>query len=178
MDVDVPGVKYASVYGFLGDDQYLVPGNGPAKKWQCFVWDKAHGSVRPISPEGILDSLSYFLSPDNKQALVLGPNRKWTVYRLDGGPAQEVHGLEPLEVPVGWRADNRSIYVRSSRESSDSIPVTIVDIGTGERSPWKVIHPAQPVIEIHDLQINPSGSAYAYSFVQIQSDLYLARGLR
>lgn len=175
--VDVPGVKYTVVHGFLGDDQYLVTGQKLDRKWQSFVWDKATGSVRPISPPGIPDSLLYFVSPDRKQALMQGPDRKWMVYRVDGGPAQEVHGIESLEVPVGWRSDNRSIYVRPSRESSDSIPVSIVDIATGKRTPWKVIHPAQPVVEIHDLHINPSGNAYAYSFVLIQSDLYIARGL-
>ena len=177
IDVDVPGIKYAAAYGFIGDDQYLITGLSAGKKWQSFLWDKAHGSVRPISPEGIPDTLAYYLSPDRKQVLMLSPTRTWTVYRVDGGPAQEVRGLEPLEAPLGWRSDNRSIYVRPSRESADTIPVSILEIATGKRAPWKVIHPAQPVVEIHDLAINPEGNAYAYSYVLIQSDLYVARGL-
>jgi hypothetical protein len=107
-----------------------------------------------------------------------GPKGGWFVYPVDGGPDREVHGIDSLEIPLGWRSDNRSIYVRPDRESSNSIPIWIVDTFTGKRSPWKVIHPSQTVLEIHDLEINPEGNAYAYSFVVIQSDLYIGHGLR
>jgi hypothetical protein len=63
-------------------------------------------------------------------------------------------------------------------ESSTKIPVSILDIATGQKTFWKEIHPAQPVAEIHDLYITPDGRAYAYNYVLLQSDLYLARGLK
>ena len=78
---------------------------------------------------------------------------------------------------IGWRDDNRSVYVRPGAENSDNIPVSIVDLTSGKRSAWKTIHPAQPVLEIHDLHVTPDGRAYAYNYVTAQSDLYVAHGL-
>ena len=106
-----------------------------------------------------------------------GPQGGLYVYAVNGGPAREVHGIASDEAIIGWREDNRSVYVRPGGESTDSIPVSIVEIATGKRSPWKIIHPAQPVLEIHDLYVTPDGRAYAYTYVTAQSDLYVAHGL-
>ena len=96
---------------------------------------------------------------------------------MDGGPPQPLRGISSDETVIGWRADSRSLYIRADRENSDSISVSVLDLATGQKTPWKVIHPAQPVLEIHHLFITPDGRAYAYNFVLIQSDLYVAKGL-
>ncbi len=178
IELNVPGVKPATVFGWLeGDQRYIVAGQNPAKKWQCFAFDAQHGTLKPVCPEGIPDSLSFALSPDRKQFLSPGSHQDWMVYQVDGGPAQEVHGITPTESVIGWRADNRSLWVRPDSESGATIPVWALDIATGKKMPWKEIRPAQPVIEIHDLFITPDGRAYAYNFVLLQSDLYIAKGL-
>ena len=81
------------------------------------------------------------------------------------------------EAAIGWWEDSRSVYVRPGGESTDSIPVSIVEIASGKRSAWKTIHPSQPVLEIHALHVTPDGRAYAYNYVTAQSDLYVAHGL-
>jgi hypothetical protein len=101
----------------------------------------------------------------------------WRVYPVDGAAAQEVKGVARGEAVIGWRQDSRSVYVVPDGEATDSIPVSIVEIATGKRAVWKAIHPAQPVLEIHDLHVTPDGQAYAYNYVSAQSDLYVARGL-
>ena len=62
-------------------------------------------------------------------------------------------------------------------ESGSTIPVSILDIATGKKTPWKEIYFTQPVVEIHDLYMTPDGQSYAYNYVLMQSDLYIARGL-
>jgi hypothetical protein len=177
-DVNVPGVQPASVIGWLdGDQRYMVVGHLQGRKFQCFAWDARQGTVRPVCPEGIGQSPSIALSPDRQGVLAPSPQGGWFVYPVDGEPARQVHGLADNEIPVGWRQGSRSLYVRPDRSGEDNIPVSIVDIVTGRRSPWKVIDPAQPILEIHDLHITPDGRAYAYNFVLAQSDLYVARGL-
>jgi len=177
-EVQAPGLQLGIVEGWLASpQQYLVVGVLPGKKRQCFVWDAARGTLRPVCPEGSPDSLDYYLSPDRKQVLVPEGETGWTVYPLDGGAARPARGIRPDEDVIGWRQDNRSVYVRPAGESSNSIPVSIVDIDTGKRSPWKTIHPSQPVLEIHDLHVTPDGRAYAYNYVTAQSDLYVAHGL-
>ena len=69
------------------------------------------------------------------------------------------------------------MYVEPIGESADSVAVSIVELDSGKRTAWKTIHPAQPVLEIHDLHVTPDGRAYAYNYVTAQSDLYVAHGL-
>jgi len=176
-EITIPGLRGPAVLGWLdGGQRYLVVGRAE-KGFQCFAWDARRGNVQPVCPEGTPDSIAYLVSPDGKQ--VLGPKAQggWAVYSAEGAAPRDALGIESDEFPVNWRSDNRSVFVRPNRESTASIPVTVVDIVTGKRSAWKEIHPAQPVLEIHDLYITPDGQAYAYNFVLVQSDLYLARGL-
>jgi hypothetical protein len=178
IELNVPGVKPATAFGWLeGDQRYIVAGQIAGKKWQCFAFDAQHGTLKPVCPEGIPDSLSFSLSPDRKQFLSPGPHQDWVVYPVDGGPAQQVRGITPDEDVVGWRSDNRSLWVRPDRNNDTKIAVSILDIATGQKTPWKEIRPTQPVAEIHDLYIAPDGRSYAYNFVLLQSDLYIARGL-
>ena len=177
--IDPPGLGPTIAYAWLdGEQRYLVGGRLPGKKWQCFVWDAQRKALQPVCPEGVPDSMAYYVSPDRKQVLSPGPQGGWFAYPVSGGPAQEVHGIGPNEAVIGWRTDSRSVYVRPGGESTDSIPVSIVEIASGKRSAWKTIHPSQPVLEIHDLHVTPDGRAYAYNYVTAQSDLYVAHGLR
>jgi hypothetical protein len=177
-EVKVPGVPSGIVYGWLdGAQRYLVFGHVPGKRWQCFVWDAGLGTAQPLCPEGVPDAFAYYVSPDRKRLLIPLMQGGWRVYQVDGGAAEEVRGVGPGEAVIGWRADSRSVYAVPDGESSDSIPVSIVEIANGKRSAWKTIHPAQPVLEIHDLHVTPDGQAYAYNYVTMQSDLYVARGL-
>jgi len=177
VEMKPPGLFPANVYGWLGQEKYMVIGFLPGKKYQCFAYDSQKNSLRPVCPEGIPDATIYSLSPDHKLFLSPGPGEGWTIYPVDGGPPQPVRGITPSEMVAGWRADSRSLYIRPGQENSDKIPVSVLDLVTGNRTPWKEIHPTQPVLEIHHLNITPDGRAYAYNFVLIQSDLYIAKGL-
>jgi hypothetical protein len=177
-EAKVPGLDVGIVYGWLdGERRYLVFGRLPGKKWQCFVWDAGRGSVQPLCPEGVADAFSYYVPPDREQLLIPVLRGGWFVYPVDGGAAQEAHGIGPGEAVIGWRQDSWSVYVVPGGESTDSIPVSIVEIASGKRSAWKTIHPSQPVLEIHDLHVTPDGQSYAYNYVTAQSDLYVAHGL-
>jgi serine/threonine protein kinase len=179
--VDVPGIKPAAVFGWLGDQRYLVTGRLPDKKYQCFVWDAQHATVKPVCPEGTPDRIDITASPDGTKVLNAGiDGNGWFVYPVDGGPAQEVKGIGQDEMPNGWRANNQSLYVRARRAGDVSTPVWIVDIASGKRTLWKEIRPSQPIDSRYNLHlhITPDGRAYAYNFSLRLSDLYLAQGLR
>ena len=178
VELNVPGIKPAAAFGWLGDQRYVVSGHLAGKKWQCFDFDAQHNTVRAICPEGTPDSLSYAVSPDRKLLLSPGPHEDWVVYPIDGGPAQPVRGITNADDVVGWRADSKSLWIRPDINSDVKIPVSILDLSTANRTPWKEIHPTQPVAEIHDLYMTPDGSAYAYNYVVLQSDLYIGHGAR
>ena len=176
LQTHAPGLEMTIVLGWLGGDRhYLVEGNYQGKKVRCFDWDANSGSVKPFCPES--DSEPQMLvSPDRKSVLV----RNWgvgiNIYPTDGGPPQPVKGIGEHDDVVGWRSDNRSVYVRPARDDQKFFPISIVELATGKATPWKELRPSQPVLEVHDLRIAPGG-AYAYSYVVASSDLYIARGL-
>ncbi len=171
-----PGLETTIVLGWLaGENHYLVEGAYKGKKFQCFDWDVKSGVVKPLCPE--TDSEPQMsVSPDRKLVLVRDWGKSVNLYPAAGGPPQPVHGIGDQDDIVGWHSDNRSVYVRPARDDQKFFPISIVDLITGKITPWKVLRPAQPVLEIHDLQIAPDG-AYAYSYVLANSDLYIARGV-
>jgi len=166
------------VLGWLpGDRLYLVTGALSGKRWQCFAWDAAHDTLREVCPEGIPDA-DLYLSPDRQWVLSRGPQGGWFAYSVAGGQPREVKGLSPHDAVIGWRADNRSIFIAVHRDSNKTLPVSTLDIVSGQRTPWMEIRPMQPVDEVFNLRIIPDGSAYAYNFRVKASDLYTAEGLR
>ncbi|HEV3197642.1 MAG TPA: hypothetical protein VGZ73_07030 [Bryobacteraceae bacterium] len=118
-------------------------------------------------------------SADRKKVLTYGPGAGLFVYPVEGGPAHEVHGVRRDETPVGWRADNSSIFVRPRQVSGGVVSVGIVEVASGMRSVWKELRLTRPVDAVGGLRlhITPDGKAYAYNYSVLQSDLYLAQGL-
>jgi len=164
------------VLGWLaGEQRYVVTGQLPKKKWQCFAWDAARGDLQPICPEGIPDGI-ILVAPDRKRVLSRGPAGGWFLYPVDGGAAVPVQGLEQGERVIGWRSDSE-LFLEPARDDAKTIPVTILNMATGKKTPWKEIRPSQPVLEVHGLHIAPNG-AYVYNVIVGSSDLYLATGLR
>ncbi|HME10255.1 MAG TPA: protein kinase [Bryobacteraceae bacterium] len=171
-----PGLDMTIVVGWLGDRRYLAEGAYKGKKIQCFDWNTDSGSVKPLCPESATEP-GIWLSPDRTLVLV----REWgvgiKVYPVSGGPPQPVLGVGKENAIIGWNSDNRSVYVRPNRDDETLFRVSLVEVASGKVTPWKVLRPAQPVLEVHDLHISPGG-AYAYNYVLANSDLYVARGVR
>ena len=118
------------------------------------------------------------LSPDHKKVLAHEPNGLF-IYPLDGGAPEEVHGLMmDHDIPIGWRADSRSLYVITHHDTTRMFPVSVLDIASGQKTPWKEIRPSRPVDEVDHLAITPDGRAYAYNFSLLMTDLYVADGVR
>jgi hypothetical protein len=88
-----------------------------------------------------------------------------------------VNGLSPHDIPIGWRNDNRSIYIVTHHDESKNIPVSILDPESGKSAPWKDIHAGRPVEQILNLAITPDGDAYAYNYIVKTTELYVAEGL-
>jgi len=181
-EIAIPGFSkgIGLIVGWLpGDQNYLVMGALSAKKgWQLFAWDAVRGTLRPASPEGMSGEGLPMLSPDGKRFYHRGPDSAWHVYSVADGKQSDMRGLTPHDIPAGWRAGNHSIYVRTHADTNKMMRVAILDIDTGERKPWKEIHPSRPVDEVFNLCVTPDGGAYAYNYRQAISDLYLVKGLK
>jgi Tol biopolymer transport system component len=170
-------VKGAIIAAWLPDGRYLVFGSNAENKFQVFVWDERKNSVQPITPSGVADGLP-LLSPDSREAIVLGGDRKWRVYPIAGGQARDIAGIDEQDTVVNWHADGKSVFVSRQAENYKSLEVSIVDIATGRRQPWKTLRAPRPVDHIGKLQMTFDGRAYAYNYQLEHTDLYIVSGLR
>ena len=168
------------VYGWSQDDQTLYlhgPGEKNKNQMQNYSWNPSTGAVHAIGPEGVADDLA-MLAPDRRQILDIGPDGRFWIYPVDGGEPRPVNGLGHHDRIVGWRADNRSLYIATHHDVNKTISVSVLDLGTGQSTPWKEIHPSRPVDDAGTPRITPDGRAWAYNFRVKQSDLYVAGGLQ
>jgi hypothetical protein len=179
--IAVPGLQGNGVIivGWLaGDQHYLVMGALPGKKgWQFFSWDAGRAALRPVSPENMADMVP-LVAPDGRQFLAQGPDRVWYIYAIDGSAPRPVTGLTQHDIPVNWRTDGHSFYLRTHADTNKVARISTFDLNTGQRTFWKEIHPARPVDDVSNLAVTSDGRAYAYNFVQTMSDLYLVQGLK
>ncbi len=135
------------------------------------------GKMRAISPEGYRTQTGT-MSPDGKFVVAFGPDRKAYLYPIEGGEPTAVAGLGDLEVPVGWTADSRYVYVYKRGEYPAR--VSRLDPATGKRELWRELTPPDPagISTISPPRIAPDGKAYVYSYNRILSDLFLVEGVK
>jgi serine/threonine protein kinase/Tol biopolymer transport system component len=173
-EINVPQLKgFGVVFGWRPDHEtLLVFGPGKTRNYQNYAWNQTSGALKPIGPEGQGDVIP-LVSPDTQRIITKGPDGNWWAYSVDGGESRRIQGLTTHDYPVGWRSDNRSIYIVTHHNENQMLPVSTLDIETGARAPWKEIRPMRPVEQVENLKITPDGKAYAYNFIVKTSDLYI-----
>ncbi len=155
--------------------QILFTGNQAERAARCFIQNIDGGMPRAVTPEGIGNCQ---ISPDGK--LVAASNMKLgtaQLYPVDGGAPRTIPGLLPEET-VEWTSDPHLLYV--FQRSTSLIRVFRLNILTGQRKFFKEITvPVGPgACEMSHVLFNPDGSAYAYGYIRLLSDLYLVAGLK
>jgi hypothetical protein len=142
---------------------------------RTYVQDLAGGPPRAITPEGIAGST---LSPDGGFVAAVSADRQLYVCGTAGGPPRRIAVLQPLEVPVQWSSDARSIFVAAIR-APRSMQVDRVVVATGRRTPWRRFGMADSAgATLMDLVMTPDGASYAIQYSRMQQDLYVVAGLR
>jgi eukaryotic-like serine/threonine-protein kinase len=143
---------------------------------RLYLRDLEGGKAKAISPEGYR-AVGETISRDGKRVIVVGPDRKSSIFPLDGGEPVPIQGLQDGESCLGWSADGR-IYVYNRAEYPAR--VYLLDPATGKRELWKELVPPDPagINSISPPRITPDGKAYVYSYNRILSDLFLAEGIK
>jgi hypothetical protein len=116
------------------------------------------------------------VSPDGQSFFAIDTNQRAWLYPLRAGEPHPIPGLEPFDIPVGWTADGRSLFMFPSQESSAR--VYRVDVITGRKALWKQLMPADPaaIKDIYAVHVAADGGWYFYSYWRALSDLYLVQG--
>ncbi len=163
--------------GFFPDGKRIfLTASEPGRGARLYVQDLDAAKPRAITPEGYT-TLQKTISPDGKTVAAVGPDRRIYLCPTDGGELRPLPGGLADELPWGWTADGRSLYVGKIAMPAR---VELCDVVTGKRAIWKEIVPPDPagVLAIGPILITPDGKSYVYSYRRMLEDLYLVAGLR
>jgi len=164
-------------YGaFLPDGKRFVfeastPGHGSR------LYSKAidGGPAKAISAEGLNQS-RIFVSPDGRYVAAIGPDLKVDLYPTAEGPAVAVPASQVGDVPAGWTADGKGLYVA---QSGTSCRVDVIDIASGRRTHVRdlVGGDAAGVTAFGPARVTPDGRVMTAGFNRVLSTLYRVRDL-
>ena len=108
----------------------------------------------------------------------VGPAGEGVIWTLEGGGLRPIPGFQPGESVMQWSSDGRSLYVGHL----DIVPLRVfrLDLATGNRELWHEFEPTDTAACFawsYYFAMTPDGKSYAYSTLNIPSDLYLVTGL-
>jgi Tol biopolymer transport system component len=175
--ISLSGIRCQWGKFFPDGRRVLFAGSEPGHGIRAFVVDLDGGKPRAITPEGVTILQQDPFSPDGKTIFATGPDRRIAIYPLEPGEPHPIPGLGPDDNVVRWSADGRSVYAYNNLAHPGV--VDLVDVRTGQRTPWKEFHPPDPagVLEVAPFLISPDGASYVYSYRRILDDLYVVTGL-
>ena len=170
-------ISYSAVHYLPDGKQLLALGIEPGHGVRDYLIDLNSGDAKPITPEG---TAGVRLSPDGRNAAVLGPDRKWGIWPLDGSGLRPVPGLDSKYHVSDWSPDGTYLYVLSSQRRQGAAQVYRVNVATGKMEFWKTFGANLPagVASVGGPRFSSDGSAYAYVYSQILSQAYVVKGLK
>ncbi len=161
---------------WLPDGRRIVfSGAEPDRGSRLWVQGMDDAKPKAFSPEGYR---MFGASPDGKSVAVIGPDRRYYLYPIDGGEPLPIRGLVAGDVVGGWTEDGRSLFVR--RRGELPLRVLKLDLASGRKELWKELVPPDPagVSTIAPVLITPDERFYAYSYTRSLADLFVMEGLK
>jgi eukaryotic-like serine/threonine-protein kinase len=129
----------------------------------------------PVTEEGYAGAM---LSPDGRTLVVKDPQEQLLLYDIPSQKPRPLPGVVQSDQVLSWDETGGVLYLRSTR----GFPIQIVrlEVKSGRRQPWKTLSPADlaGIDSPPRVQITPKGDIFAYSFIRVQSTLYVVEGLR
>ncbi len=161
---------------FLPDGKRIVfeastPGHGSRLYLQAIDG----GAAKAISGEGLNQS-RIFVSPDGRFVAAIGPDLKVHLYPTAEGPAVDLAASEVGDLPAGWTADGKGLYVS---QAGTSCRVDVIDIASGRRTHVRDLtgSDAAGVTAFGPARVTPDGRVTTAGFNRILSTLYRVRDL-
>ncbi|MGA8492239.1 MAG: protein kinase [Terriglobales bacterium] len=166
---------------FLSDSKRIVyvaaeDGHRP----RTWLQDIDSSNPRPITPEG---TTGFVVSPDDQwlitgKRIMAGVFRNATLSPIGSGDTEDVRGLKPNEIVLGWTNDNQ-LYVATVANGLTSLHIDKLNPHTGARTAWRdlAMPPIGGIIPDPPI-ITPDGDTYGYDYSLRLSDLYTVSGVR
>lgn len=144
---------------------------------RCYAQSIDGGAPRPFTPDGMM----YCTVSPSGAVLAIGEDHHALLYgSVSSDQPEKQFSLEPDEMPSGWSADGKYLYISDFQQK----PVVIerLELATGRRQPWKQISLAQTSAaagqKSDGILVAADGQSYVYNYSYHASDLYLVQGLR
>ena len=170
-------ITYAAA-GFMPDGKHLLAwGIEPGHGGRDYLIDINTGESKPITPEGTAGGP---VSPDGQKIIVRGPDGRQGVWSMDGNALQTIPGLDPHYGITGWLADNVSVYAAQEVGVQKTRKIYKLNTATGKMEFWKEFGGGLSggISGIAPPRFSRDGSAYAYIYVRLLSQAYVAKGLK
>ncbi|HZR55992.1 MAG TPA: protein kinase [Terriglobales bacterium] len=176
-EVPLPGLEHLlnGAARFLPDGKRLaVKGNEPGKSPRCYIVDISSGALRAVTPEG---SSAIMPSPDGKYLAGTHGKDGVVLFPVEGGPSYTVLGVDASYVVAQWSADSKALYIY--RPGEVPLKVYRLEIATGKKDFVRELVPADRagVVSIGPVLSTRDASAFAFSYYQTLSVLYVVSGL-
>jgi eukaryotic-like serine/threonine-protein kinase len=170
-------VDYDAVTWMPDGKRLLASGIEAGHGERNYVIDLSSGDSKAVTPDGVS---GVRLSPDGKNAAVLGTDGKWEVWAVEGGTFHPVPGLDGSFRVIGWSPDGGSLYAVSSRANEKVRLVYKVDPESGKMESWKTFgqEASAGLRGVGGISISGDGSAYAYVYVVDLSQAFVVTGLK
>ncbi len=168
--LDSEGHQFTEAAFSSDGKRLLLTGDGGP----VYAKDLPAGRLFPVAPKG---TVCRRLSPDGKEAACRGPKKEGVIYPVEGGSPRPIPGLEAGDEILSWSTDARALYIGQFRKAP--VKILRLDLATGRRKPWREFTPEEPVKNFpYYFTMTPNGESFAYSSLNIRSDLYLVTGLK
>jgi Tol biopolymer transport system component len=172
-------VEYMGGRFFPDGRSILIVGRAAGRPPRLWVQRLDGSPPRPLTAEGTSTS-SGPISPDGKRVVVILPDHRAALVSAAGGEPVPIRGLTPGERPEAWSENGKALYFVEPDQPSFPIRVGRLDLATGHKTPWRELGGVDPSAtrSHHGGRLVADGRAWAVSYVQYLSDLYLVTGLR
>ena len=135
------------------------------------------GSKPPRAISPVIAGWPLQLSNDGQTIAAMGPEDRVLLFPMQGGDPRPVESCGPGDVPIGWTADDRALWVYL--RGRVSVRIDRAAIEGSKREPWHTVRPADAagIVDIFPVSITSDGQTYAYGYRRLLSDLYVVTGL-
>jgi Tol biopolymer transport system component len=158
---------------------FVFAGIAPGENLRYYVQSVGGGPPRPITGADIRYERRspIVVSPDGRSVAAVGNDRRILIYPTTAGQAQAVPNLDPGFTPLRWCPDNQLVLHRYGEPTPQ---LWKADVRTGKLAHWKDLTPPNltGLLDLTPIRVSPDCQSYAYSPLNVLSQVYLTTGLR
>ncbi len=175
--LDGHGLTSFSGLSWTPEGHLLVAGSRSGQSPRLHLLHLETNTLRPLTPAHL--NLEWHALSSDGNTLILGDLQQALLMdqRQPEAAPTPVQGWHPDDRFMAWTADGSEIYV--TRFVTDPIPIWKLNPRTGQRTPWLQLDLKEiPASTLRDATITPDGETWALRYRKVQTDLYLADGLK